>query len=69
MWPTNKTISSKDIADGLENTLMLIELRNSDIPWAEPRDITFDEFNKLLKNDPDKAALCWGEVRAARLFL
>lgn len=33
-----------DMQDGSSNTMMLIEIANSDIAWAEPRDLTLAEL-------------------------
>ncbi len=40
-----------DVADIRDETLLIVEWPNSDIYWAEPRDITLDEFSSMLKND------------------
>ena len=37
-------VTTKDIADGTSNTIMIVEIRNSDIAWAEPRDLRADEL-------------------------
>ena len=34
-----------EITDGLENTIMLVEVADSTIPWAEPRDLQFDKLD------------------------
>lgn len=39
MWPENGTIRPADVADGLGNTLMVVEVENSDVLWIEPRDL------------------------------
>jgi hypothetical protein len=45
-----------DIKDGVASTIMLIETRDLDIHWAEPRDVTFDEvlagFNQGERSGP-----------------
>jgi hypothetical protein len=45
------------IMDGTSNTAMLIELRASDIAWAEPRDVSVDEAVRLIQNCPDSMGL------------
>lgn len=37
-----------DLRDGTANTILVIEIRNSDIEWSEPRDIDFSQ----LSTDP-----------------
>ena len=54
MWPADRKISSQDFIDGPENTIMLVELDKNDLTWSEPRDISFDEFKKLIKSDPER---------------
>lgn len=41
-----------DIKDGLSNTIMIAEVKNSGIHWAEPRDLDFREMSFRV-NDPD----------------
>jgi len=36
----------KDILDGPENTLLVVEILNSDIPWTEPRDIELNHLDQ-----------------------
>jgi hypothetical protein len=47
----NKGVRVRDITDGTSNTLLLIEVANSGIPWSEPRDITVDELLQRV-NEP-----------------
>lgn len=44
--PQGRRIS--DLIDGTANTILVIEIRNSDIQWSEPRDIDFSS----LSTDP-----------------
>lgn len=43
LWPSNGTVRRKEITDGGVNTLMLVEVADSDIHWMEPRDMTLAE--------------------------
>lgn len=36
--------SLRNVQDGTTKTIMLIEIANSNIPWAEPRDLTLDDL-------------------------
>ena len=44
VFPGAQTVSLSDIADGPENTILLVEIENSDIHWMEPRDLRFEEM-------------------------
>ena len=41
-----------DIKDGSENTIMVVEIKNSGIHWAEPRDLDFASTSFRI-NDPN----------------
>lgn len=40
----------EDFADGLENTILLAEIANSDILWTEPRDLVVDEMSFTIND-------------------
>jgi prepilin-type processing-associated H-X9-DG protein len=44
-WPGEKTVREQDISegDGTTNTLLVVELADSDICWMEPRDMRFQD--------------------------
>ncbi|MBL8890414.1 MAG: DUF1559 domain-containing protein [Planctomycetaceae bacterium] len=54
---TNGPRKMRSIQDGVSNTAMLLELRASDIAWAEPRDVSVEEAVRLIKNCPDSRGL------------
>jgi hypothetical protein len=39
----DKRVRLTDLQDGSSSTILLVEIANSDIPWAEPRDLTLDD--------------------------
>lgn len=45
------------VYDGISSTAMLIELRVSDIAWAEPRDVSVEEAVQLIQSCPDSRGL------------
>jgi hypothetical protein len=51
----SKTRAFRDFDDGLSNTIMAIELKNSGINWMEPRDLTIDQAVAAIQGS--------GEVR------
>ena len=40
----DQIVSFGDITDGLSNTILCVDWPDSEIRWAEPRDITVEEF-------------------------
>ena len=61
IWSATRKISMSDIKDGPADTLLFIEMKNSGIHWAEPRDLELDNlppgvtkqnFGKVLSNHP-----------------
>jgi hypothetical protein len=48
-----------DIKDGAENTIIVVEIGPSDIPWYEPRDLRIDNMSFRI-NDPDRSKPCIG---------
>ena len=40
---------TEDELNGNSDKILLIEIPNSDIPWTEPRDVTFDEALDLYR--------------------
>ncbi len=46
VWPGARAMRSDYLAgrDGLSNTILLIEIANSDIGWTEPRDVRLNEI-------------------------
>ena len=51
----NEAVRLSDVTDGVSNTIMAVEVSGTDIPWAEPRDLTVDEFLALLDTRSGKA--------------
>jgi prepilin-type processing-associated H-X9-DG protein len=39
LWLGSETMPLGEIRDGLSNTILLVEVTNSGIPWTEPRDL------------------------------
>jgi hypothetical protein len=56
MFPGAQSRSRKDVSDGVENTILVVEIDNSDICWAEPRDLQFDEMSFVI-NDPSRPSI------------
>ncbi|MBN1908720.1 MAG: DUF1559 domain-containing protein [Pirellulales bacterium] len=43
IWPGTESTKIRDIHDGTSNTIALVEIADSDIPWTEPRDVTLEQ--------------------------
>jgi prepilin-type processing-associated H-X9-DG protein len=39
MWYPNRVMRMSDVRDGTSNTVMLVEVADSDVHWMEPRDV------------------------------
>jgi prepilin-type processing-associated H-X9-DG protein len=48
-WRANESIKLSDLPDGGSHTVMVVEIVNSDINWAEPRDMTVEEILENLE--------------------
>jgi hypothetical protein len=49
-WNTDKPVKLSDLPDGGSHTVMVIEVVNSGIHWAEPRDLTIKEALERMKS-------------------
>jgi hypothetical protein len=58
MWPGSKASAISDITDGIAETIMVVEISNSDIHWMEPRDLPIEELEAWL--DPDHKPRLFG---------
>jgi len=54
MFPGTEPLSIREVInhDGSSNTIMLLELADSDIHWMEPQDLTFDEAVAAFEGRP-----------------
>ena len=55
-WDINKATRFNEIGDGMSRTILIVEIRNSDIHWMEPRDIHINDL-KLKFNATDGPSL------------
>jgi hypothetical protein len=56
LFPGAGTRSLSEITDGAENTILLVEIANSDIHWMEPRDLNVDEMSFAV-NDQSRPSI------------
>lgn len=55
-FPGTQSTTFDDFRDGRENTILFVEIANSNIHWMEPRDLNFDEMSFVV-NDPKKPSI------------
>lgn len=49
-WPGERALSRKDIGDGLEATLLVVEVPDGQFRWMEPRDLEFDRMSDRIND-------------------
>jgi len=42
-WPGGEALEINKITDGLADTIAVVEIATPGVPWADPRDLTFEE--------------------------
>jgi uncharacterized protein DUF1559 len=55
-FPGQRTTALTDMTDGVENSIFLVEIANSDIHWMEPRDLELAKMSFIV-NDPHRAGI------------
>jgi hypothetical protein len=56
VWSVDRERALSDIKDDRARTILLLEAYGLDIPWIEPRDLTFDEAVAILTGKSQAAA-------------
>ena len=56
LFPRQGKVRLEDVSDGIGNTIMVVSLVNSDIHWAEPRDLDIETMSFQI-NDPNKPSI------------
>lgn len=55
-WPgPNQSFRISDFKDGLSSSIMVVEIRNSDIHWMEPRDLDIRTLKFAINSDAKNA--------------
>jgi hypothetical protein len=65
--PNGGTMITKDIRDGLNDTVMIVESSNAAIPWMEPRDLNWDSMSFKI-NDPTKPGISSRDVEGPHVL-
>jgi hypothetical protein len=55
-FPDDKSTNLTEFQDGVENTILLVEMADSNIHWMEPRDLRSEEMSYLV-NDPARPSI------------
>jgi len=71
VWQPNTKVASRDVKDGVSNTLLIVENRGLNVHWMEPRDLDFDTMDWTIdgphgissKYDSPGAVFLDGSVR------
>ena len=56
MFENGKAPKEREILDGSENTIIVVEMAESGIRWTEPRDLEFDKMSFRI-NDPTQPSI------------
>ena len=54
-WPGSESIRYDDLKDGPSETILLVEVADSDIHWMEPRDLRTDQMSFAINSKPGKS--------------
>lgn len=49
-WPGSTPARRDDLRDGAENTFLVVEVRDGQFPWMEPRDLEFDRMSFAIND-------------------
>lgn len=61
-FPPEGPLALADISDGLENTVLVVEAKQSDVAWTEPRDIDIDFLEEFYAG---KGSVQYGAIHTA----
>jgi uncharacterized protein DUF1559 len=65
--PPARAMNVSDISDGPAHTVMIVEIAESDIHWAEPRDLEFDKMSFKI-NDASQPSISSHHIGGAMLM-
>ncbi len=55
VFPGARSVKFSEITDGTAKTILFVEVADSDIPWMEPRDLSFDRMPMSVNAPGTKA--------------
>ncbi|MBN2578135.1 MAG: DUF1559 domain-containing protein [Pirellulales bacterium] len=59
LWPDDRPGDLSNIPDGASNTILAVEIGQSDIAWGEPRDLTLQEMEERLNSQDPEEIFSW----------
>jgi len=68
MWPGSEARAFGDVSDGTSNTLLVVEVHNSGVHWAEPRDLHVDQMAAVINPEAGQGISSAHEHGANVLF-
>lgn len=55
-WLENHARTKQEFIDGMQNSILVVEIRNSTIDWDEPRDLSLEDLlARIGLDEPDTA--------------
>ena len=58
-WPGPTGVSVKEFLDGTSNTVLVVEMRDANIPWLAPDDLWFEEAGIVPAEKPGRRPSSW----------
>ena len=55
-WPEERGLALSEITDDSSSTILVLEVAGWEVPWGEPRDLTYDEAFNILIHNPEPSA-------------
>ena len=53
-WPPDRGMAFDEITDGRDQTILLLEAAGLNVPWGEPRDLSYEEALEILTSVSDE---------------
>lgn len=66
-WPGSTTTCLSDFRNGTSNSILAVEMADSDVPWMEPRDLEFDKIDFTI-NGPIRPGISSKHAHGANIL-
>ena len=67
-FPADTCVNYQAISDGTSNTILVVEIANSEIHWMEPRDLSFAKMSFQVNNGSSRSISSVHELGAHVVF-